>query len=250
MNEIEPINPTPRAGADDRRLLRRMRRGDERAASTLWRAHAPRLTAYARTIAGSLAEDAVQEAFLSAIRLRSTEARGVRDVGAWLTTVTRRAALNIARSESRERDRRVSAREQLAGTNSAASTDPALASLAPGETRDILDALAGLDPDLREPVALHRIAGLSFAEVASVLGVPKATAADRYNRAIEQLRGALASPAPNTGGGQAPRGVQASVFPEAPAPPTSQVQAQRNGRARNKVGQTGVMADGVQETSA
>jgi RNA polymerase sigma-70 factor (ECF subfamily) len=249
VSEHSPINPTPGDGADDRRLLRRMRRGDERAASTLWRLHAPRLTAYARTIAGSQAEDAVQEAFLSAIRLRSTEVRGVRDVGAWFTTVTRRAALNIARSESRERDRRELAGDRMGVSASAKFTDPAFATQAPGENRDILDAMAGLDPDLREPVALHRIAGLSFAEVASVLGVPRGTAADRYRRGIEQLRVALASP--EAPGPADPPGTAGA--PGTTGPPVAQAQQERtrrNGQARKHVETGGVMADGVQEASA
>jgi len=62
-----------------------------------------RLRAVAYRMLGSLAEaeDAVQEAWL---RLRQSDASGVDNLGAWLTTVVARVCLNVLRSRNTRRE--------------------------------------------------------------------------------------------------------------------------------------------------
>ncbi len=63
----------------------------------------PRLRAVAYRILGSLseAEDAVQEAWL---RLSRADTSEVENLGAWLTTVVARVALNMLRSRNTRRE--------------------------------------------------------------------------------------------------------------------------------------------------
>src|SRR5919107_1270350 len=65
--------------------------------------HRPRLRAVAHRMLGSRAEadDAVQEAWL---RLARTDAEEIRDLGAWLTTVVSRLALNTLRTRAARRE--------------------------------------------------------------------------------------------------------------------------------------------------
>src|SRR3974390_1169660 len=63
----------------------------------------PRLRAVAYRMLAPLAEaeDAVQEAWL---RLRQSDASGVDNLGAWLTTVVARVCLNVLRSRNTRRE--------------------------------------------------------------------------------------------------------------------------------------------------
>ncbi|HEX5799811.1 MAG TPA: sigma factor [Gaiellaceae bacterium] len=65
--------------------------------------HRPRLRAVAYRMLGSLneADDAVQEAW---IRLSRTDAGAVENLGAWLTTVVGRVALNMLRARNLRRE--------------------------------------------------------------------------------------------------------------------------------------------------
>src|SRR6266536_1687243 len=79
----------------------------------------PRLRAVAYRMLGSLAEadDAVQEAWL---RLSRTDASGVDNLSAWLTTVVGRVCLDMLRSRTARREDSLDAR----GIEPAAGTDP------------------------------------------------------------------------------------------------------------------------------
>src|SRR3954452_3470196 len=85
----------------DRRLAARAGAGDERAFAELVERHRQPLGRYvARRFRPDLAEDAVQEAFLSAHRALTSGTRPAY-LRAWLSTIAWRRALDLAR---RERD--------------------------------------------------------------------------------------------------------------------------------------------------
>src|SRR5919107_2352526 len=87
--------------ADDDRLIARAGAGDEPAFTELVERHRDPLLRYiARRFGPELAEDAVQEALLSAHRALLGGTRPA-DVRAWLSTIAWRRALDLAR---RERD--------------------------------------------------------------------------------------------------------------------------------------------------
>lgn len=160
-----------------------MHRGDQAAARALWENHAGRLTALARALTGSHADalDAVQEAFVAVLSLSASQAAVIDDEGCYLAAAVRTRALNRLRSDSRRATReRESAPLRLVAT--------------PGEDHALEEALQSLPLDARELVALKHLAGLTFDQIATALGVPRATASSRYYSAIEHLRSALGAP--------------------------------------------------------
>jgi RNA polymerase sigma-70 factor (ECF subfamily) len=58
--------------------------------------------------------------------------------------------------------------------------------------RDLERALAALAPEQREVVLLVGLEGMSYEEVARVLGVPQGTVMSRLHRGRERLRGLMA----------------------------------------------------------
>ena len=85
--------------ADDERLIARAGAGDESAFTELVERHREPLLRYvARRFGPELAEDAVQEALLSAHRALLAGTRPA-DVRAWLSTIAWRRALDLTRRE-------------------------------------------------------------------------------------------------------------------------------------------------------
>lgn len=165
-------------------LLRRFHRGDPKAAEALWSLLAPRMLAVASRIVPGEGEDLVQQAFLKALQTPRREIRKVRDAEAWLFVILRNACLSIVRERRREALRRARAADSLQG--GASGRIPAHNPANPESP--IVRMLEQLPDDLREPVLLRHAGGLSFTQIALVLGLPRSTVADRYTRAIEQLR--------------------------------------------------------------
>jgi RNA polymerase sigma-70 factor (ECF subfamily) len=64
---------------------------------------------------------------------------------------------------------------------------------------DVESALADLPPDFRAAVVLCDIEGLSYEEIADVLGLKLGTVRSRIHRGRAQLRAALAHRAPSAG---------------------------------------------------
>jgi RNA polymerase sigma-70 factor (ECF subfamily) len=59
------------------------------------------------------------------------------------------------------------------------------------ESREIIDALQAISPDRRAALVMVGIEGFSYAEAASILGVPAGTLMSRIARGREELRGLL-----------------------------------------------------------
>lgn len=142
----------------------------------LYAASYRRLVVQMYAICGDLAdaEDAVQEAFITAIRKRRT-LRAVQNPEAWIRTVA------LHRLHSGWRHAAVVRRHQVADRG----PEPTL-ELSP-EHVALVTALRQLDPDQREVVVLHHLADLSVAEIAAVLGVPVGTVKSRLGRGRARL---------------------------------------------------------------
>jgi RNA polymerase sigma-70 factor (ECF subfamily) len=140
----------------------------------LYRLHAPALQLYARQWGGS-AEDIVQEAF---VRL-AQQAPPPEQVLPWLYRVVRNEALANHRTTSRRRER-----------ERRASTPEAWFSTA----EDRLDAgeatrlLAELPLELREVIVARLWGGLTFEEIARLVGSSLPTTYRRYQTGLTQLR--------------------------------------------------------------
>ena len=128
------------------------------------------------------AEDAVQEVFLGLVR-GHTELERICNPRAYLFAALRRAALRLAERRHAEMASPASAFQEIAA--------PVPRTIDADRAEQLEHALSSLPAEQRELIALKIDGGLSFAEIALVLGISPNTAASRYRYAIEKLRIAL-----------------------------------------------------------
>lgn len=147
-------------------------------------AEIPRLRRYARALIGdaAAADDLVQECLVRALANQS-QWREEASPRKWLFAILH----NVHIDEARRRTRRP-AQVQL----EAAETESQPADGQAGAAMfEIEDALAELPEEQRQALLLVALEGLSYAEVAEVLGVPIGTVMSRIARGRERLREAL-----------------------------------------------------------
>jgi RNA polymerase sigma-70 factor (ECF subfamily) len=172
------------SGPADDLLLQGLAAGREDAFAALYDRYGPALFRVALARLGSRpdAEDAVQETFVGLVRARPKLA-AVENLRAYLFASLRRAAARLASVRKAEPPAAWQDLNQVAAPES-----PALAT---EQSVRLEQALRRLPAEQRELVALKVDAGLTFAEIAGVLGISPNTAASRYRYALEKLRAAL-----------------------------------------------------------
>jgi RNA polymerase sigma factor (sigma-70 family) len=151
----------------------------------------PRLRSVAYRMLGSAAEaeDAVQEAWLRLVR---TGPDGIDNLDAWLITVVGRVCLDMLRSRTSRRE----ASWEVTATEPAASTDASPeqeAELADSVGVALLVVLETLTPAERLSFVLHDMFGVSFDEVAPIVGRTSDAARQLASRARRRVR---AQPSP------------------------------------------------------
>jgi RNA polymerase sigma factor (sigma-70 family) len=149
-------------------------------------AHRDRLTAVASRLLGSRAEaeDAVQEAWLRVSRAGTAE---VADLGAWLTTVVARLALNQLRARA---SRREDPLDDAPPARLHAVADPAEeAVLADSVGLALLVVLDQLAPAERLAFVLHDLFDVPFDEIAPIVDRSPAAARQLASRARRRVRG-------------------------------------------------------------
>jgi RNA polymerase sigma-70 factor, ECF subfamily len=136
--------------------------------------------AYVATLLGdrAAAEDVVAQAYERAYRRRARFDPRRGSPRAWVFGIARNAALD----ELRRRKRSVALVAEPADV--AAEDDPDVAA----RRATVRAALDSLSPRDRELIALRFQAGLSVAEVATLLGVTESNAGTRLHRAMTRLR--------------------------------------------------------------
>jgi RNA polymerase sigma-70 factor (ECF subfamily) len=147
------------------------------------------------------AEDAVQEAFVEA--LRTWPARGVPDrPGAWITTTARNRALDRVRQEARRtaREEAVAHTSDLSTAGSGAPDPGPAVEIAGGESDEVVpvddDQLRmmftcchpALAPPAQVALTLRLVCGLRTDEIARAFLQPEATVAQRLSRAKAKIR--------------------------------------------------------------
>lgn len=146
----------------------------------------------ARWLLGGVAEaeDVVQEASL---RAWQAEVRRPAAARAWLLAITRNAALTRLRARRRSNGKVVPFPENGRELERLAAPDPSAdAVLAAEQRRQLLRAaLAELPAPFREVVVLRDVEGLSYREIAEVLGLPEGTVMSRLSRGRRALRALL-----------------------------------------------------------
>ncbi|MBJ7357615.1 RNA polymerase sigma factor SigE [Nocardioides sp.] len=141
------------------------------------------------------AEDLTQEVFVRVFRSLDTYTPGTFE--GWLHRVTTNLFLDGARRKQRIRFDALSDERASRLRSSSPSPDMAYADMHFED--DVERALATLPPDFRAAVVLCDVEGLTYEEIAEILGAKLGTVRSRIHRGRAQLRAALAHRAPAEG---------------------------------------------------
>ena len=184
--------PAPAASSSrgDADLLRRLRAGDERALEELFRAYYAGMCAFVRRFvhAPDIAEELVQDVLFKLWSKRES----LTDIDA-LRTYLFRAARNTALNHLRRKKLENAWEEQEAsrgepmtsvGTDDDASTDEV--------SRAVNGAIARLPTRCREIFVMSREGNMTYAEIATALGISIKTVETQMGRALKSLRVSLA----------------------------------------------------------
>jgi len=165
----------------DEALMEAFRDGDAKAFDTLFTRYASLVRSYLMRVVGNgaQADDLVQATFLSVVRARGRFLKGGR-FKPWLYAI----ATNAAR-DARRRSKAEAVTDD--GELPEEAAEPALQG-DPGLERQVRAALDQLPEAQREAILLHRFEGMSFAEVAQVVGLTESAVKVRAHRGYEALR--------------------------------------------------------------
>ncbi|THG30633.1 sigma-70 family RNA polymerase sigma factor [Naasia lichenicola] len=165
--------------------------------------HRPRLRAIAYRILGSSgdADDAVQDTWL---RLNRDDRSGVEDLGAWLTTVTARVALNQLRARTARRESSIELfvpdPSVQPWPESPMGGDPEReAVLADSVGLAMLVVLETLTPSERIAFVLHDMFAVPFEEIAVLLERSPAAVRQLASRARRRVHGGAPAADPDLG---------------------------------------------------
>ncbi|MDE3153406.1 MAG: sigma-70 family RNA polymerase sigma factor [Gemmatimonadota bacterium] len=169
-------------------LVLRCQAGDERAFAALLDRFGDATRGYLQGLVGDAADDVQQEVWLTVYQklAQLTDPRAFRT---WLYRTTRHRALDYLRGERRERELFVD--DTDADVPDPGTDDTAGAAL---DTELLADAIAALGPLHREALLLRYRDGLSYAEIAVVVGCSLGTVRSRIHYARQHLRDAIAGP--------------------------------------------------------
>ena len=187
--------PTPESQPQpaDLDLLRLARRGDSQAFHTLVDRHAPWLFRVAISMVGSRedAEDLLQEVFLAASTgINRFQERS--SVKTWLRSILLNHVSKLYRSRKLRRTLSLDDDHHHAGRDTPLhkdlpSRDPSPAAAVESRA-DVHAMLQTLSDEHRQIIVLREIDGLSYEEMAALLGVPRGTIESRLHRARQQLK--------------------------------------------------------------
>ena len=156
--------------------------------------HRPHLRAVAYRMLGSVSEadDAVQDAW---IRLSRSETSEVQNLGAWLTTVVARVALNMLRSRKARREQPLDVHVPDPIVDPADGTNPEHeALLADAVGLALLVVLETLTPPERLAFVLHDMFAVPFEQIATILDRSPDAARQLASRGRRRVRGSAPVP--------------------------------------------------------
>jgi RNA polymerase sigma-70 factor, ECF subfamily len=169
--------------AADGALIERWRGGDERAATALVERHAPALARFAANLgARDDVEELVQDTFVRAFSSLDSF-RGESSLRTWLFTIERRLLLDRRRTERRRRED-VGVEEGTAVTE----YDPLDGVVAAETEARLREAVGRLTTTQREVFTLRVTEGLSYREIADVVGSTEGAARVHYHNAMRAVK--------------------------------------------------------------
>lgn len=175
-------------------LLQRCASGDSAALRTLYDGVAPQLFAVLLRILHrrDLAEEALQEVFMSVWRNASSYRPGRGSSMAWLSSIARYRALDIRRKLQGDRFS-VEMTEMVEDTIAAPDTDLVdKADLSSGARR-LEECMQTLSPQQAQAIRLAFLGGLTHEEVAVRIGSPVGTVKSWVRRGLQALKSCLGS---------------------------------------------------------
>ena len=183
-NHSQMAPPTSLAAACDADLVRHAIAGQRDAFAEIYRRYHAVVYRFARMMSGSqtIAEDVTQETFTTL--LRDLE-RYVPDRGR-LSTYLYGVARNVTRARLR-RERRFVRLEVTEDMEPIAACDPSTIFEQSQDRMRLRRIIAGLPSRYREVIILCALHGLSYAEVAMILGTPVGTVRSRLSRGRDAI---------------------------------------------------------------
>src|SRR3954469_14862479 len=189
------IEPARHAGTallrsqSDARLVDLTRDGNERAFEAIVQGYNRPLLRYcSRTLPAARAEDAVQQAFLSAHRaIHAGDAE--LNLRPWLYRIAHNASLNLLRQHGLDHDE---VSEEIDGVET-----PVQAFERGERLRTVVAAVQDLPERQRSAIVLQAVEGRSYEEIAAELGVSDGAVRQLLNRARNTLREAAAALTPS-----------------------------------------------------
>jgi RNA polymerase sigma factor (sigma-70 family) len=174
----------------DADLLRRIRAGDRTAVDDLYERFRRPAFALARRIVAdeSLAEDVLQEVFLSVWRDPSAYDRARGSFSSWLLAVVHHKAVDAVRREESQRRRQALAQEDLTLDEPMAARDVEEEAWTRVVAEQVRSALGRLSGPQREALTLAYYGGYTQREVAALTGTPLGTVKTRMLAGMRLLK--------------------------------------------------------------
>ena len=185
-----PETPDLRTLADED-LMQLMRRGDPRAFEAVYERHsgAAFSLAYRMVGRGNVAEDVVQEAFLSIWRSGARYERARGSVRTWVLGIVHHRAIDQLRRSSVHSKRRASDEGIEERFESGERTDVEVARR--DEAQAIRSAMETLPPEQSHVIELAYFGGFTHTEIAEILEMPVGTVKGRMRLGLAKLRDRL-----------------------------------------------------------
>ena len=179
------------SSTSDRDLIAHAAAGDHRAFECLVERHAAAVLRIATVVTGNptMAEDALQQTFLSAYR-SAASFRADASVRTWLLTIARNAGYRLRAKAARE-DLAEEPLMKLGLEAGWGSDDPEALAIAAERKATLQRALRTLSSDDQEVLILRDIEGLRGPEASEVLGIGERALKSRLHRARLRLAAAL-----------------------------------------------------------
>ncbi|MGZ4178818.1 MAG: RNA polymerase sigma factor [Solirubrobacteraceae bacterium] len=178
----------------DEDLMPLVHDGNARAFEVVFDRHANAAFSLAYRMCGrrGMAQDVVQEAFLSLWRSGARYDRSRGSVRSWILGVVRNRTIDLFRRDTVRTSRDVSAEGMV--ERMASSEDVAADAERRQEARGVRAALRELPPEQRQVIEMAYFGGFSHTQIAEMLDVPAGTVKGRMRLGLTKLRVALGDP--------------------------------------------------------
>jgi RNA polymerase sigma-70 factor, ECF subfamily len=189
-------------GLADEDLMGRVQAGDARAFEAIYDRHADVAFSLAYRMCGrrAMAEDIVQEAFVSLWRSGARYDRARGSVRSWVLGVVHNRAIDVFRRDTVRAGKDVSDDEAVQRLAADDSTEGEVQRR--DDAAQVRGALADLPGEQRQVIELAYFGGFSHAQIAEMLKLPAGTVKGRMRLGLTKLRVSLDDIALPNGGGR------------------------------------------------